>query len=162
MREENLQVLPIGVIRTPFRSTEGMPIQPPGAEGVKGRIDVFEEYQEGLRDLDGFSHVVLLYWFHENDGFKLIVEPFLDSEPRGLFSTRAPKRPNPLGLSVVALDRMEDGVLYVSNVDVLDQTPLLDIKPYVPAFDAPDEVRVGWLEGARGRVAGRRADDRFG
>ena len=140
---------------------EGMPIQPAGAAGVKGTVDVFEDFQAGLKDLDGFSHIILLYHFHRSHSFNLHVVPFMDSEPRGLFATRAPKRPNPIGLSVVQLDKIEAGVLHISNVDILDGTPLLDIKPYVPEFDAQIEVRTGWLEKARKTVSNRKSDDRF-
>jgi tRNA-Thr(GGU) m(6)t(6)A37 methyltransferase TsaA len=157
-----MSVRPIGWIRTPFGQLEGMPIQPPGAEGTIGRVEVLQQYRGGLQDLDGFSHLILLYWFHGSQGFELVVEPFLDSRPRGLFSTRAPKRPNPIGLSVVELEGIEESVLHIRNVDILDGTPLLDIKPYVPAFDAPGTTRVGWLEGAGTRIDQRRSDDRFG
>ncbi len=152
---------PIGIIHTPFSSREGMPVQPAGAAGVKGTVEVFEKYREGLDDLDGFSHVILLYHFHRSEGFKLRVVPFLDSQLRGLFSTRAPRRPNPIGLSVLRLDRIEGGILHVQNVDILDGTPLLDIKPYVPEFDGQTEVRTGWLEGCRKALTERRSDDRF-
>ena len=152
---------PIGIIHTPFTDLAGMPIQPAGAVGVRGTVEVFEEYQTGLKDLDGFSHIVLLYIFHRSEGFKLQVVPFMDTEPRGLFATRAPKRPNPIGLSLIQLDRIEDGVLQVQNVDMLDGTPLLDIKPYVPDFDAQTGVRTGWLAQARKTVGNRKSDDRF-
>ena len=151
----------IGIIHSPFVELEGMPIQPAGAAGVTGTVEVFEAYRAGLRDLDGFSHIILLYQFHRSQGFKLHVTPFMDSEPRGLFATRAPKRPNPIGLSVVRLDRVEGHVLHIRNVDVLDGTPLLDIKPYVPEFDAQAEVKTGWLDKARATVSSRRSDDRF-
>lgn len=152
---------PIGVIRTPHSSLQGMPIQPAGAVGVRGTVQVSEEYQDGLADLGGFSHIILLYHFHQSGGFKLRVTPFMDTVPRGLFATRAPKRPNPIGLSVVRLDRIEAGLLHVLDVDMLDGTPLLDIKPYVPAFDAPIGARAGWLERAQQGVSARRSDDRF-
>ncbi len=151
----------IGTIHTPFSDLAGMPIQPAGAAGVIGTVEVFEEYQEGLQDLDGFSHLVLLYHFHRSEGYNLKVVPFMDKEPRGLFATRAPKRPNPIGLSVVQLDRIENGVLHIRNVDMLDGTPLLDIKPYVPEFDSQTDVRTGWLEQARKTVGARQSDDRF-
>ncbi len=138
-----------------------MPIQPAGAIGVKGTVEVFEEYRPGLRDLDGFSHIILLYHFHRSQGYNLSVTPFMDSEPRGLFATRAPKRPNPIGLSVVQLDKIEGGMLHIQNVDILDGTPLLDIKPYVPDFDVAAGVRTGWLEKARKTVLDRKSDDRF-
>ena len=122
---------------------------------------MFDEFRAGLGDLDGFSHIVLLYHFHRSSGFDLEVVPFMDTRSRGLFATRAPRRPNPIGLSVVRLVRIEDGVLHVENVDILDGTPLLDIKPYVPEFDAPTPVSTGWLEQAGKTVSRRRADNRF-
>lgn len=152
---------PIGTIHTPFTDLAGMPIQPAGAAGIRGTVHVHEEYQAGLKDLDGFSHIVLLYIFHRSDGYKLEVVPFMDTKPRGLFSTRAPKRPNPIGLSVVQLDRVEIGILHIQNVDMLDGTPLLDIKPYVPDFDRQTAIRTGWLEEARKTVGHRKSDDRF-
>jgi tRNA-Thr(GGU) m(6)t(6)A37 methyltransferase TsaA len=151
----------IGIIHSPFKDLNGMPIQPAGASGVKGAVEVFEEYHAGLKDLDGFSHIILLYHFHRSQGFNLHVVPFLDSEPRGLFATRAPNRPNPIGLSVVQLDKIEDGVLQIQNVDILDRTPLLDIKPYVPEFDNQMKVRTGWLDTARKTISSRKSDDRF-
>lgn len=152
---------PIGIIHTPFKELEGMPIQPTGAAGVQGIIEVFEAYQAGLSDLDGFSHIFLLYHLHRSQAFELQLIPFLDTVPRGVFATRAPNRPNPLGLSIVQLDGIKDGRLYVQNVDILDGTPLLDIKPYVPEFDSQQAVRSGWLAGAGGRVKESRADNRF-
>jgi tRNA (adenine37-N6)-methyltransferase len=104
---------------------------------------------------------VLLYVFHRSEGYRLKVVPYMDTEERGLFATRAPRRPNPIGLSVVRLDRIENGVLHIRDVDMLDGTPLLDIKPYVPEFDRKQEIRAGWLEKARKTVGGRTADDRF-
>lgn len=152
---------PIGIIHSPFMEPEDMPIQPASAAGVKGTVEVFEDFHPGLEDLDGFSHIILLYHFHRSHSFNLHVVPFMDSEPRGLFATRAPKRPNPIGLSTVQLDKIEDGVLHIQNVDILDGTPLLDIKPYVPEFDAQVEVRTGWLEKARKTVSSWKSDDRF-
>jgi len=155
------ELKPIGIIRTPFKKLEGMPIQPGGAAGVRGTVEVYEEFRAGLKDLDGFSHIILLYLFHRSQGFKLEVVPFLDIKPRGLFATRAPKRPNPIGMSTVQLERIENGTLYVQNIDILDETPLLDIKPYVPEFDSHAEVRTGWLEQARKTVDNRKSDNRF-
>jgi tRNA (adenine37-N6)-methyltransferase len=155
------ELKPIGMIHSPFKALNGMPIQPAGAAEVKGSVEVFEQYRAGLKDLDGFSHIILLYQFHRSQGFDLTVVPFMDSEPRGLFATRAPKRPNPIGLSVVQLDRIEGGRLHIRMVDILDGTPLLDIKPYVPQFDAPAGVRTGWLETAGKTVSDRKSDDRF-
>ncbi|MDD3449237.1 MAG: tRNA (N6-threonylcarbamoyladenosine(37)-N6)-methyltransferase TrmO [Gammaproteobacteria bacterium] len=152
---------PIGVIRTPYTEPEGTPIQPVGAVGVKGTVEVFGAYRDGLRDLDGFSHIVLLYHFHRSRGFSLRVVPYVDTRERGLFATRAPRRPNAIGLSIVRLIRVEDGVLHIENVDMLDGTPLLDIKPYVPEFGPGEAVRTGWLEQARKAFSSSKSDDRF-
>ena len=152
---------PIGVVHSPFKEIEGMPIQSAGASGIEGTVEVFPEFATGLKDLEGFSHVILLYHFHRVRASELIVTPFMDVVPRGVFATRAPKRPNPIGLSVVRLLRVERNVLHIANVDIVDGTPLLDIKPYVPEFDRHPADRVGWLEQAKGKVQGKRSDDRF-
>jgi tRNA-Thr(GGU) m(6)t(6)A37 methyltransferase TsaA len=152
---------PIGVVYSPFEGIENVPIQPTAAEGIRGTVEVFAEFVAGLKDLEGFSHIILLYHFHRTTQTKLTVVPFLDSEPRGVFATRAPSRPNPIGLSIVRLQRMEGNLLHIENVDILDGTPLLDIKPYVPAFDHHEAVRTGWLTAARGEVKRKRSDDRF-
>ena len=156
-----IQYRPIGVIHSPFKDIAGMPIQPSGADGIRGTVEVWPEFAQGLQDLDGFSHILLLYHFHRVMGAKLLVKPFMDTEHRGVFSTRAPKRPNPIGLSCVRLLGIERATLQVANVDVLDGTPLLDIKPYVPEFDPHPVERLGWLEQARGVVRDKRSDDRF-
>jgi tRNA-Thr(GGU) m(6)t(6)A37 methyltransferase TsaA len=152
---------PIGTIRSPYQDKADMPIQPTGAGGVKGSVELLAEYTNGLADLDGFSHIILLYHFHRSEEFQLKVVPFMDSEQRGLFSTRAPKRPNPIGLSIVQLERIEDNILHINNVDVLDGTPLLDIKPYIPEFDAQTDVRTGWFKQSRETVSQYRSDERF-
>jgi len=157
----NINFQSIGIIHSPFKTLEGMPIQPAGARGVKGTVDIFNDFCAGLKDLDGFSHIFLLYYFHESRGYQLNVVPYMDTEPRGLFATRAPKRPNPIGLSVVKLDKIDNATLYIQNIDVLDGTPLLDIKPYVPDFDAHTNVRIGWLEQVRKNVTEQRSDSRF-
>ena len=126
---------PIGLIHSPFKNLEGMPIQPVGAKGVEGEIHLDEKYEEGLKDLEGFSHIVLIYHLHLSKGYSLHVKPFLDTVKRGIFATRAPKRPNAIGMSVVCLDKIEGSTIHISNVDVVDGTPLLDIKPYIPNFD---------------------------
>ena len=156
-----MEFTPIGIIHSPYTEPENMPIQPSGAAGIRGTVEVFPDFQTGLKDLDGFSHIILLYHFHRSRSFNLQVVPFLDSEPRGLFATRAPKRPNPIGISIVRLEKIVDGVLHIRNVDILDGTPLLDIKPYVPEFDAQMNVRTGWLEGTGKAVADRKSDERF-
>lgn len=152
---------PIGVIHSPFNDLSAMPIQPAGDASAAGTVEIFPEFSEGLKDLDGFSHVILIYHFHGVSRVDLTVTPFLDSEPHGVFATRAPTRPNPLGISISRLLGIEDNLVRIADLDVLDGTPLLDIKPYVPDFDAPEGARSGWLEGARGKVRSARADERF-
>jgi tRNA-Thr(GGU) m(6)t(6)A37 methyltransferase TsaA len=156
-----IEFKPIGIIHSPYKELTGMPIQPAGAVGVTGTVDVYEEYRAGLKDLEGFSHIILLYFFHCSREFDLMVIPYLDTETRGLFATRAPRRPNPIGLSVVLLRKVEEGILHIENVDILDGTPLLDIKPYNPEFNAQGEIRVGWLEKRSKAVSNRKSDDRF-
>ena len=151
----------IGLIHSLFKDIEGMPIQPAAARGTPGSIELFEEYRPGLKDLEGFSHVVLIYHLHLCRGYELEVVPFLDTVPRGVFATRAPRRPNPIGLSIVRLTGVADGMLRIEDVDIVDGTPLLDIKPYVPDLDAPASVRIGWLEGKTQELADRKSDDRF-
>lgn len=150
---------PIGVVHSPFSEMKGTPIQPSRADGARGTVEVFPDFAEGLSDLDGFSHIILLCHLHKSTKSRLKVVPYLDTEPRGLFATRAPCRPNPIGLSVVRLLTIEDNVLSIENLDLLDGTPVLDIKPFVGEFDDHSDVRIGWLEAARKRH--RRADDRF-
>lgn len=156
-----IEYQPIGVIHSPFHEPEGTPIQPRGAVGVQGTVEVFPEFVQGLQDLDGFSHIILLYHFHRSTGFTLLVTPFMDSVRRGVFATRAPKRPNSIGLSIVRLNKLQNQTLHIENVDILDGTPLLDIKPYVPAFDHNAAIRIGWLEQAQRHVRAKKADKRF-
>jgi tRNA-Thr(GGU) m(6)t(6)A37 methyltransferase TsaA len=150
---------PIGTVRSPFRRLEGMPLQ--SVAGGSGEIEVFEEFVPGLKDLDGFSHVFVLSHLHAGKAAGLEVMPFLDDTPRGVFATRSPRHPNPIGLSVVRLDGVSGGVLAVSGLDLLDETPVLDLKPYVPEFDVFDAERTGWLERAAAKVHDVRADTRF-
>ena len=147
---------PIGVIRTPHHQGEQTPIQPVFARGIEGRVEVLPRYADGLRDLEGFSHVWLIYWLHKASAPRLKVTPFLDDTERGVFATRAPCRPNPIGLSLVRLQRREGNVLYVEDVDILDGTPLLDIKPHAPRFDRRENVRCGWLDGVDEQSARKR------
>ncbi|MBW1842572.1 MAG: tRNA (N6-threonylcarbamoyladenosine(37)-N6)-methyltransferase TrmO [Deltaproteobacteria bacterium] len=151
----------IGVVHSPFTQLKGMPIQPSGAKGIAGTVDVFPEFREGLKDLDGFSHIILLYHFHMVTERRLQVVPFLDTELRGLFATRAPVRPNPIGLTVVRLKGIQDGVLSVLDLDILDGTPVLDIKPYVAEFDGRTAVNMGWLENSLKQKRKTVSDDRF-
>lgn len=136
---------PIGVIHSPFTDKKQTPIQPTRSQAV-GQVEVFPGFADGLQDLEGFSHIILLYVFHQSEGYDLRVRPFLDNEDHGLFATRYPYRPNPIGLSVVRLLARQETTLEIKGVDVLDGTPLLDIKPYVPEFDTPTTTRVGWYE----------------
>jgi len=152
---------PVGVIHTPFNDIKGMPIQPTGAAGICGTIDIFEPFVPGLKDLDGFSHVILLYHLHKVESFSLIVTPFLDSKEHGVFATRAPKRPNAIGFSVVKLNGVDGGTLQIENVDMLNESPLIDIKPYLPEFDQFPADRLGWYEAVKGKVKDHRSDGRF-
>jgi tRNA-Thr(GGU) m(6)t(6)A37 methyltransferase TsaA len=141
-----IEYSPIGIIHSPFKSPEGTPIQPSAAKGVHGEVDVYPEFAEGLDDLAGFSHVILLYHFHLSKKYNLKVKPFLDDEHHGLFATRDPARPNPIGLSVVRLTKIDNTTLHVGDIDIVDKTPLLDIKPYVAEFDVRAVGKTGWLE----------------
>ena len=136
---------PIGIIHSPFKRKQATPIQPSRSH-ERGTVEVYPEYVEGLQDLEGFSHIYLLYVFHRSSGYALRLKPFLDTTERGLFSTRYPARPNPIGLSVVRLQGLRGNLLVVEGIDVLDGTPLLDIKPYVPEFDERADTRTGWFE----------------
>jgi tRNA-Thr(GGU) m(6)t(6)A37 methyltransferase TsaA len=159
---KKIQYQPIGIIHSPFKEAKGMPIQPIGAKGVSGTIELRAEYEEGLKDIEGFSHIILLYHFHASNGYSLQAKPFMDDTPRGVFAMRAPRRPNPLGISTVRLEKVEGTTLYILDVDILDGTPLLDIKPYVPHFDAVQgEVRIGWLKERSFKAQGKKSDGRF-
>lgn len=151
----------IGVIKTPFKEREGMPIQPTGAKGIVGQIEIKDEFLEGLTDLDGFSHIILIYHFHKIKEFELILKPFMDDKKHGVFSTRAPKRPNAIGFSVVKLNKIEGNILHVENVDILDETPLLDIKPFIPDVDSAEVTKMGWLEGKSNKMGDKKSDNRF-
>lgn len=146
---------PIGVIRTPFTEPSGIPRNTAAAAGVHGTVEIEPRFAPGLKDLDGFSHVVLLFHFHRSEGYELELVPAGEGRTRGVFATRAPRRPNAIGLSVVRLERIEAGVLHVRDVDIVDGTPLLDIKPYLPTVDAPEGVRTGWLARASGGAGHR-------
>jgi tRNA-Thr(GGU) m(6)t(6)A37 methyltransferase TsaA len=165
IQKMKIEYTPIGIIHSPHTTRQGMPIQPTGAAGVKGSVEVFDAFSAGLKDLDGFSHIILLYYFHRSKGYELETIPFLDTKPRGVFATRAPKRPNPIGLSIVRLIRIDGHILHIEDIDVLDDTPLIDIKPYVPDFDAPPnsqtDVRTGWLEDVKKKDIDKKSDDRF-
>ena len=159
-----IEYQPIGIIHSPFETVNGMPIQPCGAAGIQGTVEIFRRFRQGLKDIDGFSHIILIYHFHRSDDCSrrgLLVTPFLDNVEHGVFATRAPRRPNNIGLSVVRLIGINECTLTIEGVDVLDGTPLLDIKPYVPDFDTPDVTNVGWIEKAHKSARSCKADDRF-
>jgi len=152
---------PIGIIHSPHKKPQGSPIQPTAARGIEGEIDIFPEFAEGLEDLAGFSHIFIIYHCHLSKAYSLKVKPFLDDNQRGLFATRAPARPNPIGISVVRIVKIEKGHLDILNVDVVDGTPLLDIKPYVPAFDVHTVDKIGWIEDKTGKIKETVDDGRF-
>ena len=152
---------PIGIIYSPFKEPKGVPIQSTSAKGVKGKVEIFQEYKEGLEDLDGFSHIILIYHFHLTKNFKLKVKPFMDNEFHGVFATRAPARPNPIGISIVHLIKIEDNILYIEDVDIVNGTPLLDVKPYVPQFDIKEVYKIGWLEKNVHKLKNAKDDGRF-
>jgi len=158
---KSISYKPIGVIYTPFKSSKGTPIQPKSAEETKGRIVVNKEYIEGLKDLEGFSHIILVFHFHLVRGYSSLVKPYMDNNFHGVFATRAPKRPNPIGISVVRLLRIRRNILYIRDVDIVDGTPLLDIKPYVPEFDIRKVDKIGWLERRVHRLKDTKDDGRF-
>jgi len=137
----------IGIIHSPFKSRNDAPIQPHFTEDICGTIELNPKFTPALKDLDGFSHITLIYYLHKSEGYKLEVKPFLDNTLRGLFATRFPNRPNPLGLSVVRLDKIESNILYIRDIDALDGTPLLDIKPFIPEFTNMEKIKLGWING---------------
>jgi len=157
----HISYAPVAHMRTPFTDVRGMPIQPVGAHGVAGSIEVLPEFAEGLADIEGFSHLLVIYHLHECKGFTLRVKPFLDNDEHGVFATRSPRRPNPIGISVLRLTGITGNRLHVENVDMLDGTPVLDIKPYVPTFDVWDADRTGWFATVADNAVQCRADDRF-
>jgi len=156
-----MQLTQIGVIRCPFKSAAGTPVQPFCAAGTEGWIEVFGSYVDGPQDLDGFQRVWVLFWCHRASEAKLTVIPYRDTVPHGLFATRAPARPNPIGLSTVRLFGITGSMLHVGELDILDGTPVLDIKPYVSQYDSYPAQRCGWLDGDRATKGVVVADDRF-
>lgn len=152
---------PIGIIHTPFTEPKGTPIQPTAGIGMEGIVEVFPGYVNGLKDLDGFSHIILLYHFHCAHPPRLRTTPFLDTIERGIFAIRGPSRPNPIGLSIVRLIKIEGKILQINDIDMLDGTPLLDIKPYIPRTDSHPDARIGWLQGRTERFSDSEDDGRF-
>ena len=155
---DEIRYRPIGTVHSPFKEVKGMPIQPSGAVGIKGRVEVFAEYCGGLKDAGGFSHLILVYHFHLSKRYSLEAVPFMDKEARGVFAIRGPARPNPVGISVVHLIGVDGCTLHIEDVDIIDGTPLLDIKPYIPDFDCRKVERIGWLSDKSRNVSQQRAD----
>ena len=156
------EIQPIGTIHSPHHSIADMPIQPKGAAQVEGYVLVDEKYVHGLQDLEGFSHIYLLYYFHKAEREEMLVTPFMDTEKRGVFATRSPLRPNHIGISIVKLKEVVNNKIVVGGIDILDGTPLLDIKPYIEKFDAPKESTSGWLQATSEAIREKRSDHRFG
>ena len=152
---------PIGIVHSPFKEAKGTPIQATAAEDISGTVEVFPKYADGLKDIEGFSHIILIYNFHLSRQSSLIVKPYLEDEEHGVFATRAPSRPNPIGISVVRLIRVKENILHVRDIDVVDGTPLLDIKPYVPEFDSREAAKKGWLTERVREAATVKDDGRF-
>ena len=148
---------PIGIVHTPFTTPVGMPVQTVAAAGVAGTIELDSEWEAGLKDLATFSHLILLTHLHQVRSYSLEVVPFLDDRPHGVFATRSPRRPNPIGLSIVRLVRITGCTLHVEDVDLVDGTPLLDIKPFVPALDHRETERIGWFADRLDRLPSVRA-----
>ena len=158
---DEIKYKPIGVIHSPFKEPKGTPIQPAAAKGIRGTVELFPEYAKGLKDVAGFSHIILLYHFHLAKDSSLEARPYMDNEAHGVFAMRVPSRPNPIGISVVRLVRVEGRMLYIQDVDIVEGTPLLDIKPYVPEFDIREVETVGWLEKKVAKLSASRDDGRF-
>jgi len=144
--KKEIKIKPIGIIHTPYKEPKGIPIQGKFEKGVKGTVRLFPEYQAGLKDIEGFSHIILIYYFDRSKEEKLTSRPFLEDEIHGIFAIRSPHRPNHIGFSIVKLGSVKDGIITFSEVDILDGTPLLDIKPYVKHFDSRDKVKNGWID----------------
>jgi tRNA (adenine37-N6)-methyltransferase len=152
---------PIGVVHSPFKEPKNVPIQAAASKGTKGTIEVNPEYVEGLTDLEGFSHIILLYHFSLGKGYSLMIKPFLDDKLHGLFATRSPCRPNPIGISIVRLTKIEGNTLHIQDLDIVDGTPLLDIKPYVPKSDYRRTTKIGWFDTKIDKLKITKDDGRF-
>lgn len=157
---EQIYFKPIGIIHSPFIEISGVPIQPLNAKGIKGTIELNPDFIEGLKDIEGFSHITLIYYFQLTSKFSLQVIPFMDTKTHGIFATRSPSRPNAIGISTVRLISVDQNVLHIEDVDMIDGTPLLDIKPFYPKFDNRTTDKIGWLAGKE-NISGIRSDERF-
>ena len=152
---------PIGVVHSPFKEPKNVPIQATASKGISGTIEIYPQYVEGLKDIEDFSHIILLYHFHLVKDCSLMVKPFLDDKLHGVFATRSPARPNKIGISVVHLTAIENNILHIQDVDIIDGTPLLDIKPYVPKFDCRKTSKIGWFSGKISKLSTTKDDGRF-
>jgi tRNA-Thr(GGU) m(6)t(6)A37 methyltransferase TsaA len=152
---------PIGIIHSPFKEPSQSPIQPSAGRGSMGEVEIYPQYRDALQDIDQFSHIILLYHFHSSKKFSLLVKPYLDDQLRGLFATRAPARPNAIGMSVVRLLSVENLIISIADLDMIDRTPLLDIKPYVPEFDKDEKIKIGWLEEKIKNLPGKKGNNRL-
>ena len=143
---KSITIKSIGIIHTPYKESKGIPIQGKFEKDATGQVELFPEYRQGLKDIEGFSHIILIYYFDSSKDEKLIARPFLEDETHGIFAIRSPHRPNHIGFSIVKLEKLEENIITFSEVDILDGTPLLDIKPYVSHFDSRENVKNGWLD----------------
>lgn len=151
----------IGIIHSPFKEPKGTPIQPYSGKDVEGTVEIFPKYTKGLKGIEGFSHIILLYHFHLAKKVSLVSKPFLNNKSHGIFAIRGPSRPNPIGISVVRLTKVKNNILHVQDMDIIDGTPLLDIKPYVPDFDNVEVTKIGWLKGNINKLSKTKDDGRF-
>ena len=141
-----ITINPIGIIHSPYKKADGIPIQGKFKADVEAFAELEEKYIPGLKDLEGFSHAILIYHFHNETEEKISTQPYLEKEEHGIFAVRSPHRPNRIGFSIVKISRIQENKLYFTEVDVFDQTPLIDIKPYVEFFDKRENVKSGWVE----------------
>ncbi len=158
---DEIKYKPIGIIHSPFKEPRGTPIQPAGARSIDGTVEVFPEYAEGLKDIEGFSHIILIYHFHLSRKSSLIEKPYMDNKVHGVFAMRGSSRPNPIGISIVRNVKVEENILHIQDIDIIDGTPLLDIKPYVPEFDIREVDTIGWLEKNVNKLSTLKDDGRF-
>ncbi|MCK5823741.1 MAG: tRNA (N6-threonylcarbamoyladenosine(37)-N6)-methyltransferase TrmO [Bacteroidales bacterium] len=154
-------IKPIGIIYSQNKTPKGTPIQSSSAKNISGVVEVYPEFVDGLKDLDGFSHIILLYYFHLSKEAKLISKPFMDDVPHGVFATRAPSRPNPIGISYAKIEKIEGNKIFVTGLDVLNETPLIDIKPYIPEFDHNEVEKIGWVNKNINKLPETKDDGRF-
>ena len=155
-----VQYKPIGIIHSPFKNLTGIPRQAAGTPDITAKIEIFDEYIDGLMDLDGFSHIVVIFHLHLVKKGSLKASPPWDNREHGVFATRSPHRPNPIGVSVVRLKNIDRNILNISGVDMADGTPILDIKPYIPALNPTKAVRIGWLKDKTDRMNKSKSGDR--